>query len=352
MKVFPYFICLIGLSFFLAGCGGDTTSPPQHSTAPSQQATSDPEPSATPEPDPKDQIADLLQAYYQDLSQEQLDETKYFATTLDKFFNSKDVSRETVAGSIRKGFESIESRSISLDKNSITITSTSAGYMAEFKGMSSVTRTGESSPQAQAFHNLVGFNKDFQITSYEAVSSQASKSRQLAPKQSGNSIEAVAKAILPEFRTARFARTLQYIHPEKGYYLLTHPGAVSVPIHSQKIEELFAQAPWLKKGMTNLSATTKVEEHPEFDCGIMFSKEGSFLNECPPYTGVSELMATLAAYELGSYEPEQIDHAKDLEQYISHALIDTEEAIGFYFGQIEGEWYLLVVDIASYDCSA
>lgn len=339
----------------LAGCGGESTptSPPTSQNSGSEQVAPPSSPTVQEE-DPKARITEVLESYYQDLASEQLDESKYFASTLDRFFSSRDVARETVASSIRKGFETIESRSIELDPASISVSPNGDGFVADFKGTSRVTKNGESPSPPQAFHNRVSFNKEFLITSYEAAPSQATQSRQLAPNDggSGPSIEAVAKVLLPEFRTARFARTLQHIHPEKGYYLLTHPGAVSVPVHFQKIEDLFGQAPWLQKGMTSLSPTTTVGPLPEFDCGDMFSKEGSFLNECPPYGEISELMATLSAYELGSYEQDQIDQAKDLEQYITHALIDTEEAIGFYFGQIEGQWYLLVIDIATYDCSA
>ena len=343
-----FYVLLLGA--LLSSCGGDSpSSPPQQQTPPSQVQTPVSPPS--PEVKPEEKITNLLLTYYNDLSAEQLDESQYFAPTLDQFFSSKNISRSNVGSSIRKGFESLESRSITLDRNSIKITPQGDGYIAEFKGTSTVKRVGASEITQEAFHNRVGFSKDFLIVSYGAADAPKG-TREVAPDAAGPSITAVVNAILPEFRTGRFARTHQYIHPQKGYYLITHPGAVSIPFQFQKIDEMFGQAPWFKNGMTQLNPSPKEEALPDFDCGDMFSKEGSFLHECPPYDGVSDLMKTLAEYELGSFEQDQIDTALDLEQYVTHALIDTKEALAFYFGQIEGQWYLLIVDIASYDCSA
>ena len=56
--------------------------------------------------------------------------------------------------------------------------------------------------------------------------------------------------------------------------------------------------------------------------------------------------------ELSSLSEAQISAARRAEGLVELQLVQTEQALSLLFGQIEGEWYLLVVDAAIFDCSA
>ena len=90
---------------------------------------------------------------------------------------------------------------------------------------------------------------------------------------------------------------------------------------------------------------------PKYDCDS-WSKEGCFIASKNNYVGISELMKTLQEYDYGEYDAKQINHAKQVEQLISKEIVITEAWMGMFFGNIKGKWYLLVLDAASYDCSA
>jgi hypothetical protein len=352
---FRFFASLLSL-FFLIACGSEPSQPSQESPmGETDQQTETPSVSIG---QATNQISGLLLSYYNDLSQEKLDENTYFAPTLDRFFNSEQVSRDQVAKSIRQGFEQMDARNISLDRSSIQVEQVGDRYVAEFSGISRFTRAGESSSEEQTFTNRVTFNAQNQIVAFESVeaSQPASRSRSLAPagetsSQGGDPL-AVAKVLLQCFRKGDFSEAAPYIHPEKGYYMLTHPGAVSVPFHLNKADQMFSQAPWFRKGLPGLRSEPKVEELPDFDCGELFSKEGSFMGPVSDYQEVSGLMKTLVEYELGDYKAADIEQAQTLEADITVQIIDTEESLSLLLGQIGGKWYLLVVDIATYDCSA
>ena len=110
--------------------------------------------------------------------------------------------------------------------------------------------------------------------------------------------------------------------------------------------------PHMKERLLNLRCTPQEEALPSFDCD-RFSKQGCFLAKPEkPYDRLSLLMIALNEIELGNFSESDIRDARKHEQAVSIQLLDTTVPVAFYFAEIEGKWYLLVVDIASYDCSA
>jgi len=331
---------------WLLACGSEPS--PNHQTLPPED----------PAPVTRDTLAEAraavqsrLLAYYNDLSREEIDVNRYYAPVVQRFFNAKDLPRAQVAESLQRGFETVEDRSIQLDPESLTLSATSEGYVAEFGGSMRFVRTNDGNQQAQTFRNRVVFDRSFQIISYESLDTAPMATRESLPAADGG-LERAAKVILSEFASGRMVRTPQYLHPEKGFYFLTHPGAVHIPYHCTSISDVFAKAPWLKDGLP-LAAAPQPGPLPDFDCGDLFSKQGCFLAPLDaPYEDISALMGTLHELELGRYEADVIGQAREVERFVSHQLVDTKGAIAFYFGQIDGDWYLLVIDIGTYDCSA
>ncbi|MEZ4830125.1 MAG: hypothetical protein R3C61_28150 [Bacteroidia bacterium] len=332
------------LFFVLFGCKEKPTENEKNSTG--TPVTTDNSPSAAT---PKEKISGILIAYYSDLSAKTLDESRYFAPTLKKFFKAENISREDAAKSIRNGFKSVENRSINLNGQSLQVIPAGEGFIAEFSGTSSYTPSGKTERVDQPFSNRVTFDKDFLITSYEAIDNTAALNREAGDS---NTQMAAARAILEAVKTGKPEKALPYIHPDMGFWLLTQPGAVSVPYACGSLNDVYNYAPWLKKGIENLDLQPAQEKLPDFDCGDLFSKQGCFMDKTSGYQGISGLMGSLRELQLGNYTDEQISDAASLEKYVSVAIVDTDANIGFMLGQIDGKWYLLIMDMASYDCSA
>ena len=301
------------------------------------------------EKSPQDKVTEILQAYYHDLSAAQINEDEYFAPTVEKFFSSENLPRQKVAQSIRNGFSGFDSRDIKIYRESMVIEPNGDGYVAEFSGVSVVKRTGSEETERQEFKNRVTFNSDFEITRYESLGAP-NTSRQTA-RSIPTQIQA-AKEILSALSSGKYEQAAKYIHPKIGYYFVTQPGAMSVPYKCSDLNTMVSYASWFKNGIPNLGTDLKEEALPGFNCGDLFSKEGTFIAEVSDYSAISSLMGALNRAEVGNYDEKLIGDVKSLEKYITWQIIDTYSATSLLLGNIDGKWYLLGIDIAAYDCSA
>lgn len=359
MQVQTRFLILSLLSIFIA-CGEAPTS----SNGQQNQPVSSEAPKTTTlaketlSPQEHERISSILLAYYQDLSNEQLDADKYFASTVDKFYKTSNANREVVSNSIRRGFQSVEDRKIEMDVSSLRIKESPKGYIAEFDGEVEFVRTQDKSKVAEKFTNRVGFDEQFKIISYEALEAKAttskavSKTRSLAPSKDLGASQSVNK-LVTAFERGDKAQINQFIHPELGMFLVTRPGAMSAVFSCKKIEEVYENqfTSWIGDYLKKMPCELEEGATPEFDCDT-WSKEGCFIAPAQNYKGISELMNTLVEYEYADYSPKQISDAKKLEKYVSKEIVSTEAWMGMFFGNIGGKWYLLVLDAATYDCSA
>ena len=328
------------------GCGDKNE---QTTTTPDPQAP-DVAPVSEEMTEARRSIEGKLIAYYADLSQEKMDETRYFAPLVEQFFNSRQVERASVGASIRSGFANLDDREIYIDAKTLAIRQEGERYVAEFSGQQSFIRASDRQKVEEKFSNRVTFNEDFQIVRYESIDAQVSSSR-MAPQQTAQgAVNGLVKALEGGNKEAAQA----FIHPEMGFYYLTHPGAMDAIAHCYTIDDMISDplTAYMKERLLNLRCSPREEALPSFDCD-RFSKQGCFLAKITEkYQRVSFLMIALNEVELGEFSPADIQSARKLEQAVSLQLLDTTVPVAFYFGEIDGSWYLLVVDIASYDCSA
>ncbi|MDX2285263.1 MAG: hypothetical protein NW241_13955 [Bacteroidia bacterium] len=318
------------------GCGSGTPSQP---AAPAASAP------APQQPDSRQQITAVLQAYYQDLSNEQIDVARYFAPVLTRFFSSENLPREKAGESLRNGFAAPGRRIVTLDPASLTVTEIPGGFVAEFSGYA----RPEGDETAALFRNRVTFDAGFLITAYETLDN----SRQAGESEALGSARRAAAIVLGEFRTGTLNRSLSLVHPEQGFCFLTHPGVMDIPNFYTNLREVFKTAPWMSSGIRTLCQTPAAEPLPDFDCDNGFARSGCFIAPCPVgFHRISTLMQDLNQADMSSYSAPEIEKARQLEALISMVVLDTENEIAFYFGEIGGAWYLLLIDKASYDCSA
>lgn len=300
----------------------------------------------------RQKILTILESYYSDLSAERIDASRYYTPVVTTFFNSQNLSREKVGESIRNGFAAVENRQIVIDPASLRVEGGTEGYTAEFDGTARFTRSADKEAVTDAFHNRLRFTADFLISAFE--SGTPTNTRSMSARSAGTDPEVLALAtrVLTDLKAGTLSNS-SYIHPRKGFFIIVRPGIYSIAYQHATLAEATDVAPGLKKGFSSLIVTPRQEALPEFNCGDLFSKQGSFIAPfAGRYDGISSLMQSLSEAEIVALNEENLAAARDIEQYVQVQSIDTAEEMSLFFGQIEGVWYLLVIDLASYDCSA
>ena len=345
-------------SCLLWSCGGESTttgSPPQ-----SRMAEETPAVQENPEQVAREKIINILSDYYTDIAAEKLDADKYFAPEVEQFFGSKGISREKVGQSLKSGFETVEDRHITFDPSTLRITPTADGYESVFSGQTIHKRSNDGQQVNASFKNKVRFNKEFQIIAYAgADDKQTQNTRGLAPREevsapSGVSAsQSLAKQVLEEFKSGSFSRSKALIHPEYGFYLIGQPGAYSVPYHLTSFDDIFSKAPWLEKG-TDMYTDLKEEAIPNFTCegDNYFDKDGCFIAPAKNFDNLSSLMRALRQAEFDEFGPAVINKAVNIEKLVKVEVVETKSGMAYYYGEDAGKWYLLIIDMASYGCSA
>ncbi len=311
-------------------------------------------------------IKKQLTAYYSDLAREEIDAADYYATEVQTFFNQKGLSRKQIQKSLENGFKRVENRNLTLDENSLQITREGDLYQARFSGNVSYTKSSDKSVVEESFSNLVTFNSNFEILRYESIdASQLVKEDEPSPASQVNSLtkrgdqagpeafQSHLQAFLQYWKTNNSADIQTFIHPDIGFYYITRPGAMDAVYHGKKFDEVFKEAytPWVPGLFKQISCNPKFEEIPEFDCDG-FSKEGCFVTSLSSYTRASELMKALTQSEVGKFSKEMDLGVEEAEGKVSYQVIVTDQALSMSWGNIQGKWYLLFLDVATYDCSA
>lgn len=162
------------------------------------------------------------------------------------------------------------------------------------------------------------------------------------------------------------------IHPDLGCYIIAPtPGMYPDYIHVKSMEALEKSAalqhsflsPWnelvsiLKEKKATYFSILPLESSKGENVDICnFSKEGIFIQEGISYTGLSEILKTIQDVGITEeiQENERVaisDFEKKVKRQVITGIKGTSEvyAEGFYFSEIDGKWYLSVIDLS--DCA-
>lgn len=354
MSVSKFILFLLAITLFTA-CQSESqqeTTPSE--TPPTEQETSEvtPEMEETEEMEKnnayKVAISDKLRAYYNDLEQEQMDESIYFAPVVEAFYSQKDQNREKIGEIIRSGFEGIVERKIVLDDRSYQFSAVGNGYALEFEGFAEVKRKGETESKTESFHNRFVFDEAYQIIEYGPALQPKNVNREGVPIQSATSS---IKDLLAALSNLDYEKADAYIHPELKLRYLTRPGAYDVIYELKSLKEVTEYSPWMIETFQEINCEPKQESIPSFDCDD-FDKKGCFMDDMTGYDRLVDNMQALTEAELNTFTQSQMNAATEVQQYVQVQLTHTEQAIAMFFGNINGKWYLLILDRAIYDCSA
>ncbi len=341
--------CLAGL-LACSDSGQTPSSSGQQSPARSDSGSS---PESAPYTSAYEQdIQQRLAAYYRSLEEESIRPERFFAPTVKSFFG-KELSREKVGESLINGFADVENRTLRMDPVSLRVRRLlNGGYEAEFSGQVSFIRTESREEVHDVFHNRVTFNEEQLITRYESLpvaespQAQRSVSSQDEPKTT-------AEFILSALQQGNLDLLNAYLPTDMEALLIIRSGAYTFPSSFSHADQLAEGASWMTDGYPALSTRIQPGDLPDFDCDNLFSKEGTFLGKLVgTYNEISSLMVELQRAQLDEYSDNRMNEVKEVEQYVSHRVVDTQTGVSFCLGQVQGGWKLLVVDLASYDCSA
>lgn len=341
------YLLFLSMALLLISCGDDSQNqkqPPVDDSS-EQQST-----------DPQDLTAQALyhlESYYRSLEEEQVAVEDYFAPTVEQFFSSQDISRERIAESLKGTFQQVENRRLSIDPQSVTVEKLPNGYQVQFSGESQLIRSESGEEVTSTFQNQVTFNQDWKITRYENARTRGLPARTEAATPARRDLMTTAELTLDAFRSGDLASLAPLIHPEHGLFLITKPGAMPATYRLENVAGLTRYTPWLDEGRPGLPEKPTEAAIPDFSCTDLFAREGCFLARLDqPYTGLSDLMKALNRAETGRVDTQMQNATEKMEQHVSAQMVDTDWGVGLYFGQIDGKWYLLVMDLATYDCSA
>lgn len=294
------------------------------------------------------EITSKLRAYYDDLEQEQMDESKYFAPVVEAFYSQKNQDREKIGTIIRSGFEGIVERKIVLDDRSYNFSQEGETYIVEFEGFAEVRRKGENESKTESFQNRFVFNKEYQIIEYGPALQAKTLTEIASPSQEAAQS---AAGLLRALSDGDFEAADAFIHPEIKLKYLTRPGAYDVIYTISSLKEVLEYNPWMEDVFQFIDCELKQESLPGYDCDD-FDKQGCFIADVEGYDRLVDNMQALTEAEIATFTQSQMNDATEVQRLVQAQLTNTDQTIAMLFGNIDGKWYLLVLDKAIYDCSA
>ena len=134
------------------------------------------------------------------------------------------------------------------------------------KAKRSILMQKRSKKKSSSFFNQIAFDADNRIIRYEDASKVKSLNEQRTSTDpaSISSLQQSINLVVRALKTGNLALLKPFIHPEKNFYVLTHPGAISIPYPCNSIAELKKHVPWLTKGNSRMASIPKFAELPDF----------------------------------------------------------------------------------------
>ncbi len=148
-------------------------------------------------------------------------------------------------------------------------------------------------------------------------------------------------------------RASSFIHPDYGFFYTYRPGAYDAYSYYHSIYQLKDSPGLILRKIESLKpGTFKFEKLPKFNC-YGFDKEGNFISGEFKYSQPSEIVKIQEELLSTKNTKKQNERIRSLESKVKRYVLFTKNAIvGFAVGKIDGNWYLLVLDNCTYDCSA
>lgn len=142
----------------------------------------------------------------------------------------------------------------------------------------------------------------------------------------------------------------EFIHPDYGIFIVDKPSSFAIINRFTSFEEIINNFPYFANHLQGLSCQTPMaSELPKFDCKN-FDKQGCFYLKLKDSNTISAKIKKIEFSINETCTKEEKQFAKELDSKIEHIVVMTESFIQLAFAQIDGKWYLVMMDTANYDC--
>lgn len=147
----------------------------------------------------------------------------------------------------------------------------------------------------------------------------------------------------------------KYINSKYGFFVIDNPGAYTVVYRFDSFNEFAIRSGDFSieyDKILNVDCKLTDGKRPYYDCEKGWDKEGCFLEKTPEFK-LYELYESMVEYFLvdSNSVKEEMELVTDFDTMNTRLVYSTDKAVGFYFGEIDGKWYLLCIDEVT-PCSA
>ncbi|WP_027003631.1 hypothetical protein [Hugenholtzia roseola] len=141
------------------------------------------------------------------------------------------------------------------------------------------------------------------------------------------------------------------LHPNYGVFVVYKPSTYAITQHFGSLSEATQELPYLSEYFEQLPKDTELRRQvPNFNCE-QFAQEGTFYEDVASPMVLSKVAET--AKLLGREIPSQQQNlATALDKQQAKTVVLTNQYLALAFANIEGKWYLVLIDTARFDCAA
>jgi hypothetical protein len=143
----------------------------------------------------------------------------------------------------------------------------------------------------------------------------------------------------------------KFIHPDWGIYIIDRPGAIDKVDTAKNIQSYYKKIYLGKKRLQGMMCKMEHRPIPAVPCDKVY--KGCLSETTPNYHRVSDLKKALFGYGFkDNYLPKDSTTLHKFEKFVKRNTVNFDKAIGISFLFIDGKWYIGVIDLAKYTCSA
>jgi hypothetical protein len=141
------------------------------------------------------------------------------------------------------------------------------------------------------------------------------------------------------------------LHPDYGIFIVYKPSTYAITQHFSDLKEANEELPSLSDYFAQIPASLQLRKTiPTFNCES-FESEGCFYEDLKQPLVAQKVGET--AHLLGRQTPTiELALAQSIDQKMGKIVVLTDNYLSLGFAKIDGQWYLVFIDTARYDCAS
>jgi hypothetical protein len=143
----------------------------------------------------------------------------------------------------------------------------------------------------------------------------------------------------------------KYIHASWGIYVIDRPGAIDKVDTAKNIQSYYKKIYLGQKRLQGMMCQLEHRPIPGVICDKAY--KGCLAETTTNYHRISDLKKALHGYGFkDNYLPKDDESLSKFENLVKRNVVNFDKSIGISFLRIDGKWYIGVIDLAKYTCSA